>query len=146
MALKSAKESRIKSQHEVAGWVLLTMLMMALMIASLYIWVRDFAGSTHNRLALVPALESLQQHLARHNFVSLSAEVVIATVTGARLLTGGFRPYCEYRASGDLFTGGMPRHFVDADFQMAGVRLGAAHAWRGACTCVRNHHSRMLLP
>jgi hypothetical protein len=71
MALKSAKESQIKSQHEVAGWVLLTMLMMALMIASLYRWVRDFAGSTHNSVAHVPALESLQQHLARHNFVSL---------------------------------------------------------------------------
>ena len=49
MALKSAKESQVKALHEVAGWALITMLLMALMIASLYIWVRDFAGKTFCR-------------------------------------------------------------------------------------------------
>ena len=43
LALKSATTNKVKTLHEAVGFALLTLLLMTLFIASLYIWVRDFA-------------------------------------------------------------------------------------------------------
>ena len=86
-ALQSAALHRAKPFYGVIGWGILTVILMTLLIGSLYVWVRDFAGplSTYPRAQCMAI--SAQQTFIPHGYMgaSLSRGEVLVHVFGSTM-------------------------------------------------------------